>query len=763
MRCGWALAAGLAGLLALASPLLAQRSEGLGKRGAALGPCDEHMDHGRRQQGRACYLALLKRDSDLGVQAEAWWGVGDFKQANELFRAALAAEPENPDLRVRWGYLFLETYNPGEAFKLFEEALAIDKEHLAAKLGKAQVIGDRFEGKALEQVEEILKADPEFYEAYLLKARMALEEKDVETAEGALGKAAGIGAAQKLSPLHIYAMRASIDLLNDKTESQWTAKALEYNPAFGRIYADPAHFYVITRRYREAVALLQKAVEVDPELWSAHAELAVNLMREDRDGEAKRHLEIAFKGDPFSAKTVNSLRLLDSFKNFKLVSNRDDVLLKSEAEIQASLKKPEVVLMLDKKEADLLKLYAMDLAERSIETFTKKYRFAPKRGVRVELYPNHDDFAVRTMGMPGLGLLGVTFGYVISMDSPSGRTPGSFHWGTTLWHEMAHVFTLEATNHLVPRWYSEGISVYEEWVANESWGDRISPDVIDAIKEDKLLPVAELDKGFIRPRYPAQVPVSYFQAGLVCRMIARQWEFSKLVDLLDGFGKGQETAANIERVLGIGAEEFDKRFKTFIDGMYGDLVQNYPDWRKTIKAAHEAYRKEDWDTAIAEGVKARDIYPQFSEGGSAYVVLANAYEKKGDKAKASAELQRYQKMGGKDPDEIVKLADLLDGLGKRQEAIEALSELNYVYLGDEKVHQKLGGWLFEANRDKEALREYQAVLALNPLDKVGAHFNLARTYHKMKDRENTRRQVLLALEAAPSYRPAQKLLMEIVK
>jgi hypothetical protein len=53
-------------------------------------------------------------------------------------------------------------------------------------------------------------------------------------------------------------------------------------------------------------------------------------------------------------------------------------------------------------------------------------------------------------------------------------------------------------------------------------------------------------------------------------------------------------------------------------------------------------------------------------------------------------------------------------------------------------------------------------LALNPLDKAGAHFNLARTYHKMEDRENTRRQVLLALEAAPSYRPAQKLLMEIV-
>ena len=139
-----------------------------------------------------------------------------------------------------------------------------------------------------------------------------------------------------------------------------------------------------------------------------------------------------------------------------------------------------------------------------MRTFAAKYRFKPQRPVQVELYPDHEDFAVRTVGLPGVGLLGVTFGYVIAMDSPSGRRPGSFHWGTTLWHEMAHVVTLEATNHLVPRWFSEGISVYEEWVADPAWGDRISPDVIKAIKDDEFLPIAELDGGFVRPKNPKQ-------------------------------------------------------------------------------------------------------------------------------------------------------------------------------------------------------------------------------------------------------------------
>jgi len=61
--------------------------------------------------------------------------------------------------------------------------------------------------------------------------------------------------------------------------------------------------------------------------------------------------------------------------------------------------------------------------------------------VRVEVYPDHEDFAVRTLGMPGLGALGVTFtsatyGSSSPWTSPSGRPPGSFHWASTLWHEM---------------------------------------------------------------------------------------------------------------------------------------------------------------------------------------------------------------------------------------------------------------------------------------------------------------------------------------
>ena len=263
----------------------------------------------------------------------------------------------------------------------------------------------------------------------------------------------------------------------------------------------------------------------------------------------------------------------------------------------------------------MLRPYVLDLTERAIDVFSKKYGFELKRPVRVELYPNHDDFAVRTMAMPGIGLLGVTFGYVVAMDSPSGRPPGEFHWGTTLWHELAHVFTLESTDHLVPRWYSEGISMYEEWMADPRWGETGTPDFIGAVQKDALLPVAELDRGFIRPRYPGQVAVSYMQAGYICRFIAERWGERRLVELLEGFAANEPTASNITAVLGIDPEEFDERFNRYLREDLGPALDGLPRWRRNLKRALEAARDEDWEAVFSPARDAKEAYPQHVGGG----------------------------------------------------------------------------------------------------------------------------------------------------
>src|ERR1700681_3959131 len=145
------------------------------------------------------------------------------------------------------------------------------------------------------------------------------------------------------------------------------------------------------------------------------------------------------------------------------------------------------------------------------------------------------------MGMPGLGALGVTFGEVVAMDSPSARPPGDFHWASTLRHEMSHVFILTATNHRVPRWFTEGLAVHEETEASPEWGDPITPDVLAALRDKKLLPIADLDRGFVRPDYPAQVIVSYFEAGRICDYIQSRWGADKLLERGTSFAQSTTT------------------------------------------------------------------------------------------------------------------------------------------------------------------------------------------------------------------------------
>jgi hypothetical protein len=365
------------------------------------------------------------------------------------------------------------------------------------------------------------------------------------------------------------------------------------------------------------------------------------------------------------------------------------------------------------------------------------------------------------MGMPGLGALGVTFGQVVAMDSPSAHKPGDFNWGSTLWHEMSHVYILSATNHRVPRWFTEGLAVHEETQVSPEWGDRVSPEILVAIRDKKLLPVAQLDRGFIFPQYPAQVLVSYFEAGSICDYIKSRWSEDKLLDMVHSYAQRKTTPQVIQEDLGVSPEEFDKQYLQWIDKSYGTQAANFDQSRKALEHLVEAAKQNQYDTVIQEGEAVRRMYPEYIGDANPYEFIAAADLAKGDKKAAEAVLTEYEKIGGDDPATLKKLASLEEELGQPKEAAATLDRINYIYPVDEGLHRHLGDlWFAQANYPG-AIREYTAVVALNPLDKAGAEFNLAQAYYASGQRDKAEESVLAALEAAPGYRPAQKLLLEI--
>jgi cellulose synthase operon protein C len=706
---------------------------------AAPADCAALRRHGHHVEAQACYQSLTLA-ADPYLRAEGDWGLELYQDANNEFRTAVARADGNAHYRVRWGRLLHERFNDPEAAKLFGEALERDAQNADAYLGLAIVAAETFDRKAREYGEKALQLDPRLSEAHEVLANLALEDSN-ETEAVKHADAAIESAPDALDAL---AIRAAVELVADRSPDAWFRRLLQINPTYGRGYALVASQLVMNRRYDEAVAYYRKAVDLDPRLWSARSQLGINLMRLGQEDEPRRQLEMCYNNGYRDAATVNSLRLLDSYKNFTVVTNA------------------QTILKLDAKEAAILRPYVDDVLKRAITSYAQKYTMTLPGPVQVEVYPNHDDFAVRTIGLPGLGALGVTFGTVVAMDSPSGRKPGSFNWAATLWHEMNHVYVLTATRHRVPRWFAEGLAVHEEGQGNPAWADRLTPDVVVALKDKKLLPVSQLDRGFIHPEYPEQILVSYYQAGRICDFIQERWGAGTLVDMMHAFAELKPTPDTIQQSLGLAPAEFDEQFRAWVYQHAGPIVSKFDEWRTGLKHLVELVNSGQSEAALEVGETVRRLYPEYVQDANAYEFLAEIKSAKGDKAGAMAVLIDYRHFGGSNPTTLKKLASLQEEMGRPRDAAATLDAINEIYpVNDEDLHRRLGGlWLKQENYPG-AVREYSAVVALHPLDKAGALYDLARAYFAAHQLDKAEAAVLGALEAAPGFRPAQQLLLKI--
>lgn len=725
---------------------------------AALKACDERHWRGERAEAESCYESLYGSDASDAVRAEAAWALGDLHAANRLFQAANNADPGNPAILTRWGDLYADSHQDAEAMDIYREALEADGQHPFALLGAARVLAGSFDDAANNYLEPLL-TNATLHEgaqagAWLLVARIALENEDLAEARHNIGRAETLLERNGWPPLEVFALKAALDVVNDRPDSEWIERSLDYNPGWGGIYSTPAYFYVITRRYRNAIDLYQSAVDVEPGLASAHEELGVNLLRDNQITRARRHLETAHDLDPFSPVAVNTLRLLDSFSRFPIIQDPETPSPDGEVPI---------VLRLHEDEAAAIAPYAIDLTRRSIEEFSERYEFNLGEPVVIEMYPDHEDFAVRTAGMPGIGILGATFGYVVAMDSPSARSTDQFQWGTTLWHELAHVFTLEASDHLVPRWFSEGVSVWEEWRSGPTPGVRVPMNVYAAMRDDKFLPIATLDQGFIRPSYEDQVIVSYMQAGLVCQFIDEHYGDGKLAALLRAFAGGDDTSEALRRVLDVAAPAFDREFDVFLDREHGPILAILDDWNEAQAAAARAFGDDDWAGLVDAAQTLIDLYPDYSEPDSPYLMLAKAFEELDREADMRQALETYWRRGGYDPTALKRYAGLLADEGKTARAIDVLDTVAFVQPLDNELHQRLGELLLAEGRAERALEAFEIVLARDAYDKANAYFQIARAHDALGDVDATRENLLKALDVAPGFRDAQRLLLEVMR
>ena len=698
----------------------------------------------------------------LGLAARA---LGAFQEANGFLRNGNRLSPGDPQVNLVWGELFLAKYNRADAMQSFQAVLKADPGNVPALLGVARIATEENPPAAKETLDKALVINPRSVPAYLLRAEMALDSRQRDEATAAIAKALDTNPRS----LEATSLAAAVAFLEGRPEDmeRLAKDALALNPTYGEVFRVVGDHAARNYRFDEAVTLVRRGLALDPANTQAHGDLGMHLLRTGDEAGARASLERAFKDDPFDAVKKNSLDLLDSIDAFETIRDGD------------------IVMRLHRDEAAVMREHAMPLAKEALAALQKRYQFTVTGPILIEMFPKHDDFAVRTLGLPGfIGALGACFGRVVTLDSPRARAPGEFSWEATLWHELGHVITLQMSNNRVPRWLSEGFSQWEERRARPEWGRESELRFAQAMNDKKVFTLDVLSEGFNDPR---TINLAYHQASLVVEHLADTYGEPALWTMLRAFGRGLETEAAFKEAFGAGLAEVQVGFDARIEKDYAGLRRalqrpemgeskeatslevlkmlatsnpgSYPVQMQLAQALHKA---GDWPGALQALDRALALVPRATGDNNPNVMIAAIAVEAGDTSRAIAALESLLRADATHIEGARKLTELLTPLGNASRTEDAFRRLVAIDPFDSKAQSALGRLLLQRKEAPLALRAFRSALASNPSDRAAAHTDLAEAYLMAGEKADARQQILAALEIAPSFERAQDLLLKIV-
>lgn len=648
---------------------------------------------------------------DFVEMGRALVGLNRFKDANRvMFSQAEEKDPKCPQLLLEWGKIFMEKYNFPDSRDALREAIDQNPRFADARVLMAenylldfQVGTQRYE-LAEKQIEKALEVNPNHAGAYAARGSLWLSDGNLPRAEKDFRKAlevdpASLCARGLLAACHHLSSREQLFAAEEK-------KAREVNSKPAEFYLTIARAIERRFRYQDAVQMSDRALELVPDYWPAYHTLAINCLRTGDEERAREFLDKSFEKDPFNVWVFNSRKLLRYMdKNHKL------------------LETPHFLFKFPTADYDVLSSFLAPLLEKAYERLAKYYRVELEPPIRIEVFSEHQWFSARIAGLPGYPASGACFGNVVALTTPKALPQ---NWGAVAWHEFAHVVTLHATKNRVPRWLTEGLSVYEEGRDFSHWARNFERQIADHYASDRLLPIGELDWGFSKPRYPGQVLISYFQGCLVVRYIEKRWSFDKVLDILAGYAANKSTAEIFKETLDVSLEEFDRGFFAFV-----------ADWVK----------KNGYEPRIYSEVITGKLEPELVERPNDVDLLRDlawAYFCDGNDIDAPLTANKGLKLAPENGDflAILGFCDLDDKKTKSakeylEKALEKSTHFRY------RVHAALGEIARRAGETDEAIRHFEQAKTISP--RAGAavgrgrspnlYYKLASLYSKTGEEE----------------------------
>jgi tetratricopeptide (TPR) repeat protein len=733
-------------------------------------------DMGRREDATRLWQAIVDDRADertphsIFREGRALTALDQPRRASAAFQEAASEAQNDPRIPTAWAELFLDKHNAKEAAETFETALQADPRWVPALVGYAAALADDDPGAARASLDKALAIDPACIAAHLWLAEQALDGRRLADAGAEIAKVLAVNPDQ----VEALSLQAAIAAIEDRAADaeQLAQRVLTLRPGWGAVHriigAQLAGHY----RFEEAVAQGRKAVEVDPADPRTQAAIGMHLLRTGDEVAARAALDTAFRRDPFDVVTYNSLSMLDTLDRFETITTGD------------------LILKLHPEEVALMREPVEQLARKALADLGKRYNVTPRGPVLIEMFPRHDDFAVRTLGLPGMvGALGACFGRVVTLDSPrAARSPGSFNWAATLWHELAHVVTLQLSNQRVPRWLTEGASVFEERRADASWGREGEEDFLRAYAAGKAIPLESLNAAFTDSR---TIGLAYHQSSLVVEHLVERFGDAGLQKLLAGYGRGETQEAALQGAFGVDLANLQTSFDGFLDARYKgpkaalapidaelpEVTGDDPKAVATLVGIADAHAgKYDVQLAvgralIARGAKdqarkvlerAAPLVPQTMGDESALALLAGLSQERGDVDTALEQLDAVVKESHTAIESARKLMTLGRQANQPARARAGAERVLALDPFDGAAHAEVGRAALAAGDIPAAIAALERGLALRPADVVTQHTDLAEAYLRAGRPDDARTHAILALEQAPRFERAQEILLQIV-
>ncbi len=777
------------------------------------------------------------------LRVEVLLATGRAAEAETVVSAALGSDPANIKLRWMSRTVALANGRPDEAARRVEEITRLVSARSwmyrqppeLVVFGRAALLLGADPKDVLEKVYAVAqKADPKFREVYLARGELALDKHDFPLAAKAFeeglkvlpddadlhfGRArayengdretslAALAAATKLNPRHVPALLQLADHRIDAEDYPAAAKLLDdviavnpaqpdawaYRAVLGHLRNDieaeaaaratalrgwpknPRVDFLIGKklsdkyRFAEGATYQRRARESDPAYLPAAAQLASDLLRLGEEDEGWALARAVHERDEYDVEAFNLVTLQETMAKYTTLANAD------------------FVVRMAANEAAIYGQRVLDLLMKAKGALATKYDVELAKPTYVEIFADPKDFAVRTFGMPDVaGFLGVCFGRVVTANSPAAHGGNATNWEAVLWHEFCHVVTLQMTKNKMPRWLSEGISVYEERQASRAWGMRIDPGYLAMIRGEDLVPVGKLSAAFLTPKSPKHLQFAYLQSSLVVEYIVTRHGIDKLRGVLRDLREGSEiNAALAKNVAPLDALE--KEFAAFAreaadqlapklnweklppELMLPSAAEELARWERTHPDNYWALRyRAQQLTAAKKWAEARvvlqrlvDAYPTGKSTATPHSLLANVLRELGDTKAERKVLSTWAAIDDEATEAYLRLIELAtedkDWPVVAKNADRFL-QVNPLVVPPWRALARAAG---EQGDTPTAIAAWRTLLKLDAPDAAGAHFQLAQLLRTKGDLGEARGQTVLALEEAPRYREALKSLLDL--